>query len=232
MKNARKMSIVLVVTACLLLTGCDSSKDKYTYEVDDSEREEIETVDSTQKKQDGLEKFGKGCEIYYAGETFEKAGFEITVNSARLTKERGDWINFMDGHEDPESGLLVDDWYYAVINATITVIDDRRLCFSGMSVRNIDLETGEWIGGGELISTSYHSQLPEEIMASADLYIDYPTNGEKLIDCDIVFLTDYYEGMDGKCAVCLYVEDETAAWSRSAGSDKYCIVDLDLEMDL
>ena len=85
----KKMKQIILASfiAASLMTGCKSEakiEDKATKD------NPIETVEEVE----GLKIYGQGCEIYQEGETFEKNGMIITVNSSRLTKQKGDCITF------------------------------------------------------------------------------------------------------------------------------------------
>ncbi|MCF0131670.1 MAG: hypothetical protein HUJ71_08060 [Pseudobutyrivibrio sp.] len=234
MFGIKKNKAILFILSAILLAGCGNSE-KNVAEEGNEVLPEIIIVDSEEDNTDTvarIEEIGKGCEVYKAGDTFEKAGFKIKVNSARVTKTHGDWINLVDTLDDDEiDGVLQTDGYYAVINMDISVLDDERLCSWGLYTMCYNLKSGEMLDMSTFITTSYHSNLPKEIRDTADVFIDQPITGEEITNVEYVFYMENEDYLTKDNVLCLYAEDETMALINGTSNDKYCFVYLEPEMD-
>lgn len=220
----KKMKQIILASfiAASLMTGCKSEakiEDKATKD------NPIETVEEVE----GLKIYGQGCEIYQEGETFEKNGMIITVNSSRLTKQKGDWENYVDFyHKDDENGMIIDSSCYLVLNMTIEVKDrsNYSLGFCGFYGDCVDGKTGESIDGSAMVSSTYYNSLSEEDRLSCGLLIDFPKEGDVIENQDFVFGISDDRCIDEKNVFCLEVEEYTGVLINHSGPEYVALVEL------
>jgi hypothetical protein len=216
-----KHIIFASLIAASLMTGCNSEaniEDKPT------KNSRIETVEEVE----GLKIFGQGCEIYQEGDTFEKNGMVITVNSSRLTKQRGNWVNYADFYpEDDENGLIIDESCYLVINMTIEVKDRANyLGFCGLYNYCVDKKTGEYVDGGSMTSSTYYNSMNINAELECDLFTEYPKDGELIKNQDFVFYILDDKNITDENIFCLEVEDSTGVLVNHSGIEHVALVEL------
>ncbi len=220
MRKIKKGILVFILAVSCILAGC---KQEYS---------ENKTAKDTNQI---LSEYGNGCDVFQQGETFEQDGMTITVNSSRITKQRDGWDNIIDFFpEEDADGMIIDDSCYFVVNMTIHVDDKEKypLSIFGFSAVCLDETTGEYVDGSTIVSSTYYNTLPQDIRDSDNLMVDYPKDGEDLVDTDFIFaLSDESNVKDGNL-YCLKVQSENDTSQSACDKDLAAVVELKPDIEL
>lgn len=219
--------ICISLVAASLLTGCARNiTQEKPFTVDNK-------INNEKKVSDAIEKYSQGCDIYHEGDTFDKGGMTITVNSSKITKHRDEWDDFM-GLEEDEDRNLKDERYYMVVNMTIHVNDKENysLGICGFIGTVLDKTTAEVKDRGIIYSSTYYNDMPEEIKASSDLFIDYPKEGEYIENKDFIILLNDDKKICEDNAYCFEVEERSSALLVNQGIDYVALVELHPKIEL
>ncbi len=219
MYRLKKTLLIIFLTVSCLLTGCNKGSSEDNVSKD---------------KNQILSEYGNGCEVFQPGETFERDGMTITVNSSRITKKRDGWDNIIDFFpEEDADGMITDGSCYFVVNMTIHVDDKENnwLGVFGFSAVCIDATTGEYIDGSTIVSSTYYRNFPQE-RDSSDLMVDHPVDGEDIVDTDFIFsINDASNVKDGNL-YCLKVQSENDTSQAPCDKDLAAVVELKPDIEL
>lgn len=223
-----KQLLVGALLAASLLTSCKNDS------VED-DNIQIDTKPLNVSDTECLKEYGKGCEVYKEGDTFEKEGMEITVNSSRITKQKGDWENLADYYPDEdENGKVTDKSCYYIVNLTIHVKDrkDHILGFCGFKAGVLNKETGQSIQNSSIVSSTYYNDLSETKRESDDIFVDYPKEGEDIVNQDFIFQLEDEDYIKNENIFYFLVEENTATIEYDQGKEHVALVKLEPQIDL
>ena len=223
-----KHLIVASLIAASLLTSCKNEAIENDDLQTDTRNSQISDIDC-------LKKYGKGCEVYKEGDTFEKEGMEITVNSSRITKQKGDWKNMADYFpKEDKNGIVKDKSCYYIVNLSIQVKDRKEhiLGFCGFKGGILNKQTCESIQNSSIVSSTYYNDLLGVCKASDDVFVDYPKEGENIINQDFIFQIEDEDYISDENIFYFLVEENTATIEYNQGKEHVALVKLAPQLDL
>lgn len=219
MYRIKKSLLILVLTVSCVLAGC---------------KKECGENETALDKSQILSQYGNGCDVFQEGDTFERDGMTITVNSSRITRIRDGWDNIIDFFpEEDADGVITDGSCYFVVNMTIHVDDKENypLSIFGFSAVCLDETTGKYRDGSTIVSSTYYRNFPEEI-DSDDLMVDHPEDGEDIVDADFIFaINDESNVKDGNL-YCFKVQSENDTEQAACDKDLAAVVELKPDIEL
>lgn len=172
----------------LTLTACTPEPENGKTVSDSGVAGEDASMDKNITSEDSLETRIEiatgGCPLAEMGEFIEQDGLRYRVNSAYLTKQKGGWMEQGWGLETDETGTVLEDASYVVLNVTMVETGDIDFWWNSFELgafteSDSDMATFELLAVGMLTEETldpdgYQADLParEEVTTDMVFYIE------------------------------------------------------------
>lgn len=172
------------MTAVMLLSLTACTTEPVTGEEESGFVLAEENISSEDSLETRIEIATGGCPLAEMGEFMEQDGLRYRVNSAYLTKQKGDWTEQGWGLETDETGVVQEDASYVVLNVTLVETEDIDFWWNffelgAFTESDSDMGVFELLAVGTLTEETldpdgYRADLPagEEVTTDMVFYIE------------------------------------------------------------